>query len=61
MSAEHAVHGDAGGDESGRDDGETCRAPNCWRNGHAVRVAGQTACETVLCERHRRTFLGVGS
>jgi hypothetical protein len=61
MSADHVAHADADGGESGRDDAETCRAPNCWRDGHAVRVAGQTARETVLCERHRRTFLGVGS
>jgi len=61
MSADHVAQADAHGDESGRDDAGTCRAPNCWRDGHVVRVAGQTVRETVLCDRHRRTFLGVSS
>jgi len=61
MSADHVAHADADGAESGRDGGDTCRAPNCWRDGHAVRVAGQTVRETVLCDRHRRTFLEVSS
>ena len=61
MSADHVAQADAHGDESGRDDAETCRAPNCWRDGHTVRVAGQTVRVAVLCDRHRRAFLGVSS
>jgi hypothetical protein len=61
MSADSVLSADADGAESGRDGGDTCRAPNCWRDGRAVRVAGETARVAVLCERHRRAFLGVSS
>ena len=58
MSAEHAVHVDADGAESGRECVETCRAPNCWLDGVRVRVGER---EAVLCETHRKAFLGVSS
>jgi len=40
---------------------ETCRAPNCWRDGSPVRVGGETAVPAVLCDEHARLFLGVSS
>jgi len=39
----------------------TCRAPNCWRDGSPVLVAGETTVPTVLCDEHTRMFLGVSS
>lgn len=36
----------------------TCAAPSCWSEAEPVRVGER---EAVLCERHRRTFLGVSS
>jgi hypothetical protein len=61
MSAEHVLTGDADDALSGTDRGETCRAPNCWRDAAAVRVASKPEREAVLCEEHRRAFLGVSS
>jgi len=48
---------------SDRDDerAERCRAPNCWRDGSAVRVDGETAVSAVLCDEHIKVFLGVSS
>lgn len=39
----------------------TCRVPNCWRDAKAVSITGKTEIEAVLCERHRRDYLGVSS
>lgn len=61
MSTDHILTGDADGALSGTERAETCRAPNCWRDGRAVRVAGQTVRVAVLCDRHRRAFLEVSS
>ena len=36
----------------------TCAAPSCWSDGVRVRVGER---EAVLCETHRRAFLGVSS
>ena len=36
----------------------TCAAPSCWSSGERVRVGGR---EAVLCETHRKAFLGVSS
>jgi hypothetical protein len=61
MSSERVVV-TAESDESEREDTETCRTPNCWRDGVPVRVAGVTEVPAVLCERHRRIYLlGSGS
>jgi hypothetical protein len=61
VSADHVVTGDADDALSGTERAETCRAPNCWRDAAAVRVADETEREAVLCEEHRRAFLGVSS
>ena len=61
MSTDHALTTDADHALSGTERGETCRAPNCWRDAAAVRVAGETEREAVLCDTHRKAFLGVGS
>ena len=39
----------------------TCRAPSCWRNAAPVMIRGATEVATVLCETHRRSYLGVSS
>ena len=57
MSAEH----DTAARETrhaGRTDAATCAAPSCWSDGVRVRVGER---EAVLCETHRRAFLGVSS
>jgi hypothetical protein len=61
MSADYVVTGDAGDAHSGTESRDTCRAPNCWRDAATVRVAGEADREAVLCEEHRRAFLGVSS
>jgi hypothetical protein len=43
--------------ESARRERATCRVPNCWRDGHVVRIAGETVRETVLCDKHEKTFI----
>ena len=43
---------------TGRTEAATCGAPSCWRDAAIVRVGER---EAVLCETHRRAFLGVGS
>jgi len=48
-------------DHDDEPDVERCRAPNCWRDGSPVRVDGETERDAVLCEEHRRAFLGVSS
>jgi len=35
----------------------TCRAPNCWRDGSPVCIAGETEVPAVLCDTHAKTFL----
>lgn len=49
------------GAESGRERGERCRAPNCWRRGVQVHIAGETVLPAVLCRRHRKAYFGVSS
>jgi hypothetical protein len=61
MSADHVVTGDSDDAHSGTERGDTCRAPNCWRDAEPVRVTGDSDRVAVLCEEHRRTFLGVSS
>ena len=43
---------------TGRTEAATCGAPSCWRDAAIVRVGER---EAVLCETHRRAFLGVSS
>ena len=45
-------------DEMTRTDAATCGAPSCWRDAANVRVGDRVA---VLCETHRKAFLGVSS
>ena len=61
MSADHVVTADADAAHSRGERAETCRAPNCWRDAVPVRVADETERDAVLCEDHRRAFLGVSS
>jgi hypothetical protein len=61
MSADYVVTGDADNAHSGTQRGETCRAPNCWRDAEPVRVADETERVAVLCDKHRQAFLGVSS
>ena len=44
--------------ETARSQRPTCAAPSCWSDAETVRVGDR---EAVLCERHRRSFLGVSS
>ena len=39
----------------------TCRWANCWRDGATVTIADGTGKEAILCDEHRRLFLGVSS
>ena len=55
MSAEAAVEDELA------DQAQRCRWPNCWRDGVAVAIAGKTEQVAVLCDEHRRVFLGVSS
>jgi len=57
VSAEH----DTAACETGhaaRTDAAACAAPSCWSEAHNVRVGDR---EAVLCETHRKAFLGVSS
>jgi len=56
MSAEHTAGQQAR--QQGRRDAATCAAPSCWSDAGIVRVGDA---EAVLCETHRRAFLGVSS
>lgn len=44
--------------ETGAHSGATCSAPSCWDDAVRVRVGGR---EAVLCDTHRKAFLGVSS
>ena len=57
MSAEHDTVG-CGSAHAPRTDAATCAAPSCWSDGETVRIGER---EAVLCETHRRAFLGVSS
>lgn len=47
------LEGDLDGDE------DYCRVPSCWEAGSTVVIEGAT--ETRLCDKHRKSFLGVTS
>ena len=57
MSADH-VTPDAHDRHAARTEAATCAAPSCWSDGVRVRVGER---EAVLCETHRKAFLGVSS
>jgi len=57
MSADFARAGQQA-DQQARTDGAPCVAPSCWADGRTVRVGER---EAVLCETHRKAFLGVSS
>jgi hypothetical protein len=57
MSADYLTAG-AQSDETARSESSTCGAPSCWRDAAHVRVGERVA---VLCETHRKAFLGVSS
>jgi hypothetical protein len=61
MSADCVLSAAGESDETAARDAETCRAPNCWRDGGPVRVDDETAVPAVLCDEHARLFLGVSS
>jgi hypothetical protein len=53
-------------DDSGLQDGEndahsgrTCSAPSCWRDGHPVRVRGETERDAILCDEHEDLYLPI--
>jgi len=44
------------------DDSErVCCAPSCWEPGQSVEIAGDSSAPPVLCEFHRRAYLGVST
>jgi len=57
MSADFLIT-TAESEETARTDAATCGAPSCWRDAANVRVGDRVA---VLCETHRKAFLGVSS
>jgi len=61
MSADCVLSAAAESDETAARDDESCRAPNCWRDGVPVRVDDETTVPAVLCDEHARLFLGVSS
>jgi len=44
--------------ETARRERATCAAPSCWRDAANVSLGGR---EALLCEIHRKAFLGVSS
>lgn len=57
MSADHVTAG-CESDESGARAVATCAAPSCWSDAATVSVGDR---EAVLCDTHRKAFLGVSS
>ena len=57
MSADYVTAACEAGQQPERDAG-TCAAPSCWSDAVVVRVGER---EAVLCETHRKAFLGVSS
>jgi len=51
-----------GGLDDDRDRGPTCVAPSCWERGEPVEIADRGVSEEpVLCETHRKAYLGVST
>ena len=57
MSAPSLTAASESGESASRD-AATCSAPSCWSDAVTVRVGER---EAVLCEIHRKVFLGVSS
>ncbi len=57
MSAEYLMTGAESAETGARADA-TCGAPSCWRDAATVSLGDR---EAVLCETHRKAFLGVSS
>jgi len=58
MSARTA--GDDGADIEAH--GQICCAPSCWEPGSPITIVGDDVTdEPVLCESHRRAYLGVST
>lgn len=52
----------AGGGEIADGGGRRCQAPSCWEPAETVEVADREVSDVpVLCETHRRAYLGVSS
>jgi len=44
------------------DRSRTCCAPSCWEVGEPIEIAGRDVSEEpVLCDTHRRAYLGVST
>ena len=57
MAAVVNVDDDRAGDEC-----QTCQAPSCWADGTVVEIAGRDVdTDPVLCEIHRKAYLGVST
>jgi len=54
---------DAGLDDRDRDHGApTCAAPSCWEPGQPIEIVDRDVSEEpVLCETHRKAYLGVST
>jgi len=51
-----------GGLDDDRERGPTCAAPSCWESGERIDIVGcGVSEEPVLCEFHRRAYLGVST
>ena len=57
MSADYLTTGRDTGAPAQRETA-TCGAPSCWRDAATVSLGDR---EAVLCETHRKAFLGVSS
>jgi hypothetical protein len=38
-----------------------CAAPSCWEEGEAIEIEGDSSRAPILCELHRRCYLGVST
>ena len=57
MSAEYLMSGRESAETAERER-PTCSAPSCWRDAARVCLGDR---EALLCETHRKAFLGVSS
>ena len=61
-AGESTVSGRAAESPAAGESRQVCDAPSCWDDGSVVTVAGRDIDDDpVLCETHRRAFLGVSS
>jgi hypothetical protein len=38
-----------------------CAAPSCWEDGEGIEIEGDSSRAPILCELHRRYYLGVST